>query len=414
MKRKLLPLVFMFIVINIQAADWTKVTLSVSPLKDFTFLKIDEKTCYAFALESLGANKFYPRIFKTTDGGNQWDTISQKGLILGAEVKEAFMAGTTMYVLGAEGLYKSTNNGADWTIAAKDYAGIYAPTDVSYDGTNIYISVYNGLYSTSDNFATLTNINHNVKLGDFNYQFMCAEKLNSTLIGGVNSKVYYLDGSNWTLCTGVPDRLSNFNMLAYENGNFYLSDRANNGYYLYHSTDGKAWTELEGAALSDITYTKDILWATKVASGTYRRTVVCIKNKTITDLNSDLPMLPITNGLVVLGEKLFVGLYGNTDAEAGLYVRSVSSYIGGSGPDAIKNPKAVKLNTWPNPASSVLHFTPDHNYSEYYITNIVGQKLHSGRLNQNNINITGIRNGIYQLTLVNKNGQKSSAIFIKQ
>lgn len=79
-----------------------------------------------------------------------------------------------------------------------------------------------------------------------------------------------------------------------------------------------------------------------------------------------------------------------------------------------ENKSRMKLKIYPNPASNWLNFSSEQNGCEYFIINMLGQKISGGKLKDNMLNIENLKNGIYQLIVTGKNGQKSSALFSKQ
>lgn len=90
-----------------------------------------------------------------------------------------------------------------------------------------------------------------------------------------------------------------------------------------------------------------------------------------------------------------------------------------SNASAIEKIEGLELfEIYPNPANNNIHLVTDaHKNLEYMITDISGKQIRTGDLekgfNQQNINISELKSGVYHLSLISKEGI-SSQTFIKQ
>lgn len=392
------------------ATDWTKVTLPIPYAEDFAFLKINDDTCYAFVL--AGAYYSYsPKVLISYDDGATWDSIAQQGLAMGNDVKKAVKSGQNLYVLSDVGIYKSTDNALTWTqVNQAEISGMYCATDILADDNKVYACSPSGLFITTDEFATIQNINGNLNIGGYNYQIMCIAKLNGVFFASTNSKVFYLVDTTWTQCTSLPDRATNYNIMAYANGHYYLSDRANNDYTLYHSLDGISWTVLDSnAAFSDYTINNNYLFATKVTYGDYKRYCVYSNSNTLTDITSDLPAFSTNNGVQVLGNNIFVGIKNATASSSGLYTRS---FVPDTTHNNINNLTYPMFSLFPNPVTDYLYIQKGNTSSAIYsIFDVSGKCIIEGTINEisSRIDVNSFRKGMYFLKIKN-----SSYPFIKE
>lgn len=120
MKKNLLLIFLLFITSLTNAADWTKVSISVSDAKDFTFLKIDDNRCYAFFISGTYPNCI-TNILKTIDCGGTWTPVTQTGLNLGDNVYKAdsSLPNTSNTISSETGQVLSKSNFTDRSITIK-------------------------------------------------------------------------------------------------------------------------------------------------------------------------------------------------------------------------------------------------------------------------------------------------------
>ncbi len=386
------------------ATDWTKVTTQLTSEKDYTFLKIDESICYAFVLTGNSPN-FIPKVLKTTNGGTTWDSVATTGLVLGSSLYKAVAKGTTLYIVGGEGLYKSTNNASTWTLVSNpDITGIYKPNDILVDGSTIYVSTpAHGLYSTTDDFANLGSVGYNLASAGTN----CVAKANGRLYTSTTGNAWYLNGTTWVACTGLSTSGKYIQRIAYANSLYYLSDN-NSG--LYSSTDGIAWTLITNTGnpyLYDFAIANNYLLATQ---SDYK--FIYTNNTTINNSSTGLPMLLAGMGLVVLGNNAFIGGYSPSPNESGIYTRPLSSIV----PTGIQeNTKDLTISIFPNPVANTLNIKQDKEIQKLSIINACGKTIINKNVYSSEVqlNIGDLSTGVYFIQLQSDNSV-STHKFVKQ
>jgi hypothetical protein len=411
----ILTSIFVMFCFSSYAADWTKVTTKGDGGTYYAFLKMSETTCYGFCIAIATSYPYDTKtiVHKTTDGGATWDTIPRASLVLGGHVFKAVTTGTNIYVLGDNGLYKSTDNAGTWTLIKNTELNTVATAtyDIWADGTTIYVANYNGLFKTTDEFASLTNINYNLKFDDTHlYGVKSVAKLNGRLYASAVSKVYYLEGETWTLCTGILDEQSNFNKMAYVNSHYYISNQSNADalYVIYHSTDGKAWTKIDESYIYDFTIANNYMWATKIVRKSFTRYFVYTNNETLTDIGAGLPTFFQGTGVVVLGSNLFLGVK-DLGGNSGIYTRSISSLV-----TSVSNNTIHKDLLYPNVVTNVLKIKSDNIYTSYSIVNANGQVIENNILKNNQINVKSLNAGLYFIVLTTKDGYSSKNVIVKK
>lgn len=348
MKRNLLLIYLLLIALFTNAADWSKVSISVSGAKDFTFLKIDDNTCYAFIVSGTYPN-YVSNILKTVDSGATWTPVTQTGLNLGDNVYKAVQNGNVIYVISTEGLYKSTDNCTTWTLINNSkVAGVNKPADIFVDGNTIYVACpAMGLYSTNDDFATLTTVSTGFGLAGTT----CVAKINNVLFAATSGNFWSCSGSTWSMATGLPVGGGLYILqVAMANGRYYLTDR-NMG--IYTSTDGQNWTAITTSSyyFYAVAVTNNYLLATQ---SNYK--FVFSNSATLSEASvSGLPDLFAGQGLVVLGSNVFVGGYTPMSAaDCSIYKRALSTIIPVTGVADLQSKKSTRI--FPNPANQFVTF----------------------------------------------------------
>ena len=74
----------------------------------------------------------------------------------------------------------------------------------------------------------------------------------------------------------------------------------------------------------------------------------------------------------------------------------------------------IKLNIHPNPTSGLVNISYKHELSTYKVYDLQGKVLQSGRLNQQQINLSQLQAGLYLLSLTDINGQQSYVKVVKE
>jgi hypothetical protein len=74
----------------------------------------------------------------------------------------------------------------------------------------------------------------------------------------------------------------------------------------------------------------------------------------------------------------------------------------------------IKLNIHPNPTSGLVNISYKHELSTYKVYDLQGKVLQSGRLKQQQINLSQLQAGLYLLSLTDINGQQSYVKVVKE
>jgi hypothetical protein len=160
-------------------------------------------------------------IYRTVDNGSTW-LIGHSGMGSNATVYHITSSGSALYAATSVGLYKSTDNGQQWTVLPASNFAIYSVAAVG--GRLIVISTFGYRYSTNDG-ATWTNSTGGVANPTKGEMIAFDGKLYS--ISGTNSGCF-VSLDNGTSFTAFNDGLAPIDVVAQEQ--FHASS---NTLYMY-------------------------------------------------------------------------------------------------------------------------------------------------------------------------------------
>jgi hypothetical protein len=214
----------------------------------------------------FGSRAPYVGIFKSSDNGENWDTLSNGlsgGTVLLTSIKILGVFNGKLFVTGYN-LFVSENDGELWQSSTKGLPP--SPPNVIYAVTNIgtkYFCSVKRIYQSTDalNWDSTSNI------GLPNTQITKLVTSGNTLVANAfNTGLYYSDdnGDHWTSANGlsVSDNKS-VNDIIVSNGKLYAST----GAYIYVSQDnGKNWLLLDASGIrpsgvTDLVATNSTLYA---------------------------------------------------------------------------------------------------------------------------------------------------------
>lgn len=214
----------------------------------------------------FGSRAPYVGIFKSSDNGENWDTLSNGlsgGTVLLTSIKILGVFNGKLFVTGYN-LFFSENDGELWQSSTKGLPP--SPPNVVYAVTNIgtkYFCSVKRIYQSTDalNWDSTSNI------GLPNTQITKLVTSGNTLVANAfNTGLYYSDddGDHWTAANGlsVSDNKS-VNDIIVSNGKLYASS----GSYIYVSQDnGKNWLLLDTSGIrpsgvTDLVATNSTLYA---------------------------------------------------------------------------------------------------------------------------------------------------------
>lgn len=320
-----------------------------------------------FAGSSIGGD-----IYRSSDEGLSWQNVSASGL--GKAVLRGLVAkGSNLFVSivandTTQGIYKSTNNGANWSRVYSSYAAVMA---VSTD--KIYAGLYNGFISSTNDGATWQTVN--IPNPNFGIQYLGAE--GNTIVAGRQDNYYVTtnNGTNWI--TGVPPPGGQLNSYSIGPTNIW-GVASGSGTGLYRSTNlGANFTQVSvpGIALAVIENNGNVFISTD--SGVFRSTnngANWIKR------NSGMPVIPsniyystVVWKFYLLNNTMFAGtLYSAVWKTPYSYltgVQSVSTQI----PD-----KFLLQQNYPNPfnPTTKINFSlPVNSFVKLRIYNSLGREV---------------------------------------
>ncbi len=164
---------------------------------------VDENTAYLFAnwYETVteGTKKSRSRVFKTTDGGESWTSITKD--FEGYYITGIEFIGDTGYIAGNKVLLKTTDGGATFTdlyptlASANNDSSIYLKNVILINTNEFYIpTTSDGVFATMDGGASFTQFEGVSGTSDF-YKF----DQNSFLCMGTTSKSFFTNdgGTTW-------------------------------------------------------------------------------------------------------------------------------------------------------------------------------------------------------------------------
>ena len=168
---------------------------------------------YAATGENVpGWGPSYPGIgvYKTTDGGGDWDLMAPIGSNRCSRVLVDPTDPNIVYIAGNGGLHKSTNGGASWTNVRSDFISDALMDPLSPN--TIYAAAWNsGIYKSLDGGTTWTLLNNGIPTGVAADWIKLAMGLNGTdgtafLIAkmGTDSGLMYKSNDAGTSWTSIP------------------------------------------------------------------------------------------------------------------------------------------------------------------------------------------------------------------
>ena len=232
-----------------------------------------------------GVSGFVNILYKSTNQGASWTEISTTGLTDLGNVHSLTFSGNTMLLAGMDvnstngaKIFKSTDNGSSWSLSMTGYDQTYSPADfVTASNGDIYLNgvkydsgvsgFVNILYKSTNQGASWTVIS-TTGLTDLGNVHSLTFSGNTMLLAGmdVNStngaKIFKStdNGSSWSLSiTGYDQTYSPADFVTASNGDVYLNgvkyDSGISGFVniLYKSTNqGASWAEISTTGLTDL------------------------------------------------------------------------------------------------------------------------------------------------------------------
>jgi hypothetical protein len=120
---------------------------------------------------NIFAGTYYGGIFLSTNNGNSWDIVSN-GLPVGL-VNSLAITGSNIFA-GTYGVYRSTNNGGNWTAAGLSNRGVLS---FSISGNNIFAGTDSGVYLSTNNGTNWIDKNQGFNIVPIIYTLILSDDL---------------------------------------------------------------------------------------------------------------------------------------------------------------------------------------------------------------------------------------------
>jgi hypothetical protein len=181
---------------------------------------------YKLSNNSIIAGNANRELFVSSDNGITWSPVNP-GLPEGFDLRDMIEdSNHNLYAATGTGIFKSTDNGANWT--ATNYTN-YAFSVCVDNQNNIYAASYQGIFKSQDQGQNweMISVNFNACLS--------VEYSNDTIYAGTESGLYKYNGTQWSGPFG-----SDYTMqfLTYKSNTLYAG--TNNGIF-YSLDNGETW-----------------------------------------------------------------------------------------------------------------------------------------------------------------------------
>ncbi len=393
--KKLYIIVIALFTLNIANAQWQQTNgLSGENIKN---------NCLASSGTNIFAGTDASGVYLSTNFGSSWADVNN-GLtdhdIFSLAINDInIFAGTWM-----AGVFLSTNNGASWTPI-----NVSSPPKTTmafaFHDTNIFAGSYGGgVFLSTDNGSSWTAVNNG--LTDL---FINALAVNGTYIFAGTPDGVFISTNNGALWTAVNNNgLANTMSFAFHDANIFAGTWG--GGVFLSTNNGSSWTAVNNG-LSDPDVQSLVMSGSTLFAGTLGGGGVFLSTNngsSWTLVNSGLTNTYV-HTLLISGNYIFAGTTG------WVWKRLLSEM---SGIEEINENKG--LIVFPNPAINDITIEKPNTKEQSYIVsikNIQEQEVLSDKVNftgKHSINVSGLCNGIYIITLQNEKEIYVSKIIIQK
>jgi len=199
-----------------------------------------------WSLAISGSNVFagtYEGIYRSTNNGKNWTTVNN-GLIISTNnsVTAFAVSGTNIlagiYGVNGGGVYLSTNNGTNWTAVNNGLTNTYIET-LAVSGTNLFAGTDDGLFLSTNNGTNWTSVNDSIK----NNAIVSIVISGNNVFAGTNTGRIFLSTNSGTSWTQVFNDLKNSYVKSLVvSGGIIFASTWDDG--IFQSTDnGANWTK---------------------------------------------------------------------------------------------------------------------------------------------------------------------------
>jgi hypothetical protein len=373
----------------------------------------------------------------------QWQQNTGVGNI---NVASFAIKGTVTLAATSTGIFKSTDNGANWTNVNATNFYCYTSNSLTASGSNFLVAGYNdiGVWMSANDGTTWTEVTNGLQ--STNKYMHSVFSNGATVFTGYEDQGVFKsidNGASWadvSVALGSGARIDSW---AISGSNIFAG-----GYgKVYLSNNGTSWTSvstsLPTATVKSLAASGSTIFAGTDGSGLYKS----INNGTSwTIVGGGMPATAVVNSIAVDATDIFAatgnGIFKSTDNGVtwtdissgltnlnvlALTANSTSLLAGTSGAGIWKlplvhatgiqdYPATSPVNIFPNPATTSL--SVNHNISgklTYKIINFTGQEVQAGALNNNEkqILIPSLSEGVYILKFYDDSGSIGQQKFIK-
>ncbi len=182
----------------------------------------------------------YGGIYKTTNNGGNW-TLCNPGIPAGTAMTSVSVSDSALYACTGSAVYKSTNIGANWTVLVSGYNGI---NSLYTAGNYVFFNTYSAISRSTNNGANFSYVISGLPSG-ISIQCVTGSAGRLYTAGLLSSGVYTStnNGDNWTKAgTEIPSGIGTYSLFA--SGNIVMAG-TDNGVYI--STNyGTNWRLIQG------------------------------------------------------------------------------------------------------------------------------------------------------------------------
>ncbi len=375
MKRITILLLALIVFNNKVNAQWTAVNTGLP------YLGTNEFECFAV----IGTDLFVGTgsgVYVSSNNGTSWSAVNSG--LTNTDIETLASIGSNLFAGTGNGIFKSVDNGTSWTsistgLNTSNGTSVYS---LFASGNNLFAGTEAGVFISGPPYTSWTSVNTGLQLVDF-YSFT---QIGTYIFsGGLGVYRTSNNGTNWTeMTSGLPSMFnSDFESFAVLGSNVFAGDLSLG---VFKSTDnGSTWSAVN-SGLTDLNTQALAANGTNLYAGGLNGGVFLSANNgtSWTPMNTGLTNLQVLS-FQIYGTYLYVGTRGGV----------FRSPMGSAGINQIQNDN-IAINISPNPCNKALQITCTESGMKYVeIYNILGERVLQKELNNQIIDISTLKKGMY-------------------